>query len=96
MLERCADLACIGSRVLLKWLKEIEMLERLFSGLSEKEKYEITSWAFSYFMTSNLTVSDCVIKAIKNIKPNKVREDGSLKIARTTFIELQRRVKNML
>jgi hypothetical protein len=72
------------------------MLEKIFSGLSEKDKYEITSWAFSYFMTSNLTVSDCVIQAIKQIKPGKVREDGSLKISRSTFIELQLRVKNML
>lgn len=72
------------------------MLEKIFSGLSEKEKYEITSWAFSYFMTSNLTVADCVVKAVQHIKPGKVREDGSLKISRSVFIELQLRVKNML
>ena len=72
------------------------MWEKLFSGLSEKDKYEITSWAFSYFMTSNLTVAECVEKAVKHIKPAKVREDGSLKISRSTFIELQLRVKNML
>ena len=72
------------------------MLEKIFSGLSEKDKYEITSWAFSYPMTSNLTVSDCVTKAIQQIKPGKVRQDGSLKISRSTFIELQLRVKNML
>ncbi len=72
------------------------MLEKFFSGLSEHDKYEITSWAFSYFMTSNLTVSDCVAKAIQHIKPNKVKEDGTLKIPRSTFIELQLRVKNML
>jgi hypothetical protein len=72
------------------------MFEKLFSGLSERDKYEITSWAFSYFMTSNLTVADCVAKAVKHIKPNKAREDGSLKISRSTFLELQRRVKNML
>ena len=72
------------------------MLEKLFGGLSEKEKYEITSWAFSYFMTTNSTVADCVAKAIKQIKPNKVAEDGVPKISRSTFIELQLRVKNML
>ncbi len=72
------------------------MFERLFSGLSERDKYEITGWAFSYFMTSNLTVADCVTKAVKHIKPDRVREDGSLKISRSVFIELQLRVKNML
>jgi hypothetical protein len=72
------------------------MFETLFSGLSERDKYEITSWAFSYFMTSNLTVADCVVKAVQHIKPHKVKEDGSLKISRSTFIELQLRVKNML
>jgi hypothetical protein len=72
------------------------ILEKLFSGLSEKEKYEITSWAFSYFMSNDLTVSDAVIKAIKRVTPTKVGDDNSLKIPRSTFIELQLRVKNML
>ena len=72
------------------------MLEKLFGGLSEKEKYEITSWAFSYFMTTNLTVADCVTQAVKHITPNRVKEDGTLKISRSVFIELQLRVKNML
>jgi hypothetical protein len=71
------------------------MFDKLF-GLTEHDKYEITSWAFSYFMTSNLTVSDCVVEAVKHCKPGKVKEDGTLKISRSTFIELQLRVKNML
>ncbi|HUJ90411.1 MAG TPA: hypothetical protein VLX12_09465 [Syntrophorhabdales bacterium] len=65
-------------------------------GLTEKEKYEITSWAFSYFMTRNLLVSDAVIEAIKKVKPNKVRENGSLKFSKTVLTELELRVKNML
>jgi hypothetical protein len=72
------------------------LLDKLFSGLAEKEKYEITSWAFSYFMTNNLTVSEAVIKAVKKVKPNMARADGSLKVSRSTLIELQLRVKNML
>ncbi len=65
-------------------------------GLSENEKYEITSWAFSYFMTRNLSVSDAVVEAIKKIKPHKIREDGSLKLSRSAISELELRVKNML
>jgi hypothetical protein len=68
---------------------------RLF-GLSEKEKYEITSWAFSYFMTRNLTVSDALTEAIKKVKPNMVKEDGSLKLSKSALAELELRVKNML
>ena len=65
-------------------------------GLTEEEKYEITSWAFSYFMTRNLTVTDAVIEAIKKVKPTKVREDGSLKFSKSVLSELELRVKNML
>ena len=65
-------------------------------GLTEKEKYEITSWAFSYFMTRNLTVSDAVIEAIKKVKPHKVRQNGSLKLSESVIRELELRVKNML
>ena len=65
-------------------------------GLTEKEKYEITSWAFSYFMTRNLTASDAVIEAIRKVKPNKVRGDGSLKFSKSVLDELELRVKNML
>jgi len=65
-------------------------------GLTEKEKYEITSWAFSYFMTRNLTVSDAVIEAIRKVKPGKVRENGSLKLSKSALGELELRVKNML
>ena len=66
------------------------------SGLSDKDKYEITSWAFSYFMRSNLTISDAVIEAVKKVKPGKVNKDGSPKLSRADFLELQLRVKNML
>lgn len=65
-------------------------------GLSEKEKYQITSWAFSYFMTTNVSVSEAVEKAIKKVKPGQVKKDGTLKVSRETLIELQLRVKNML
>jgi len=65
-------------------------------GLTEKEKYEITSWAFSYFMTINLTVSDAVIEAVKKVRPDKVRENGSLKLSKSALGELELRVKNML
>ena len=66
------------------------------SGLSDKDKYAITSWAFSYFMKSNLTVSDAVIEAVRKVKPGKVNKDGSPKLSRSDFLELQLRVKNML
>jgi hypothetical protein len=65
-------------------------------GLTEKEKYEITSWAFSYFMTRNLSVSDAVIEAIKKVKPDKVTENGSIKLSKSVVRELELRVKNML
>lgn len=65
-------------------------------GLSEKDKYQITSWAFSYFMTHNLTISEAVILAVKKVKPNKVSRDGSLKLSEDTLLELQSRIKNML
>lgn len=65
-------------------------------GLSEKDKYEITSWAFSYFMTNNLTISEAVILAVKKVKPNKIGKDGSLKLSDATLLELQLRIKSML
>lgn len=66
------------------------------AGLSDKDKFEITSWAFSYFMKSNLTVSDAVTQAVRTVKPDKANKDGSLKISKGDFLELQLRVKNML
>jgi hypothetical protein len=68
----------------------------LSSGLSDKDKYAITSWAFSYFMKSNLTVSEAVIEAVRKVKPGKIDKDGSPKLSRSDFLELQLRVKNML
>ncbi len=65
-------------------------------GLTEKEKYEITSWAFSYFMTRNLTVSEAVVEATRKVKPNRVKENGSPRLSRSTLRELELRVKNML
>jgi hypothetical protein len=65
-------------------------------GLSEEDKYRITSWAFSYFMTRHLTASEAVEEAIKKVKPNKVARDGSIKLRRSAILELELRVKNML
>jgi hypothetical protein len=73
-----------------------DFISRFFFRLSEKDKYEITGWAFSYFMKSSLTVSDAVIEAIKKVKPGRVNKDGSLKLSRVDLVELQLRVKNML
>ncbi len=64
--------------------------------LSEKDKYEITSWAFSYFMKSSFTISDAVREAVKRVRPRKVAKDGSLKLSKADLLELQLRVKNML
>ena len=64
--------------------------------LSDKDKYEITSWAFSYFMKSNLTISDAVEEAVRKARPEKVNKDGTLKVTKADFLELQLRVKNML
>ncbi|MCX5816670.1 MAG: hypothetical protein NTX75_10605 [Proteobacteria bacterium] len=64
--------------------------------LSERDKYEITSWAFSYFMTSNLSVEYSVLKAIKKVRPDKIKKDGLTRLSNSTLIELQMRVKNML
>lgn len=64
--------------------------------LSEKEKFEITSWAFSYFMKSNLTVSTAVTEAVRKVKPDRANRDGSLKLSKDDLLELQLRVKNML
>ena len=64
--------------------------------LSDKDKYEITTWAFSYFMKSSLTVSDAVAEAVKKVKPDRTNKDGSLRISKRDLLELQLRVKNML
>jgi hypothetical protein len=70
--------------------------DRWLGKLSEKEKYEITSWAFSYFMKSNLTISDAVIEGVKRVKPQKLNKDGTPRLAKADFLELQLRIKNML
>ena len=64
--------------------------------LSDKDKYEITTWAFSYFMKSSLTVSDAVIEAVRKVKPDRANKDGSLRVSKGDLLELQLRVKNML
>ena len=64
--------------------------------LSEKEKYGITTWAFSYFMKSSLTVSDAVTEAVRKVTPERINKDGSLRISKHDLLELQLRVKNML
>lgn len=71
-------------------------LNRPMFGLSDKDKYQITSWAFSYFMTHNLTISEAVILAVKKVKPKKVGKDGSIKLSESTLLELQLRIKSML
>ena len=64
--------------------------------LTEWDKYDITSWAFSYFMRSNLTVSDAVAEAVRKTKPERVEKDGSLKLSPSELLDLELRVKNML
>jgi hypothetical protein len=77
----------VSDKSILGWLR---------FGLSDKDKYEITSWAFSYFIKSNLTVPDAVIEAVKKVKPDKINKDGSLKLSKSEILELQLRVRNML
>jgi len=64
--------------------------------LSDKERYAITTWAFSYFMKSSLTVSDAVMEAVRKVTPERINKDGSLRISKHDLMELQLRVKNML
>jgi len=69
---------------------------RWIGRMSEKDKYAITTWAFSYFMKSSLTVSDAVDEAIRKVTPERINGDGSLRISKGDLLELQLRVKNML
>ena len=64
--------------------------------LSERDKYDITSYAFRYFMFSNLGIKASVVKAVKKVRPDKARKDGSLKLSRAALIELEMRIKSML
>jgi hypothetical protein len=68
----------------------------MFFWLSESDKYDITSYAFRYFMFSNLGIKASVVKAVKKVRPDRIRKDGTLKLSKSTFIELEMRVKNML
>lgn len=74
----------------------IKGLFRFISGLSEKDKYEITGWAFSYFMTRNLTSERAVVEAVKKVRPDLMKEDGSVNLGRSALLDLQLRMKNML
>jgi len=47
-------------------------------------------------MTSNLSVEHAVLKAIKKVRPDKIKKDGLTKLSRATLDELHKRVKNML
>jgi hypothetical protein len=47
-------------------------------------------------MTEHMSIAEAVVEAVRRIKPRKVRHDGSLKLSRSTRIELELRVKNML
>jgi hypothetical protein len=69
---------------------------RWVGRLSDKDKYAITTWAFSYFMKSSLTVSDAVSEAVRTVTPERINNDGSLRISKDDLLELQLRVKNML
>jgi len=68
----------------------------MFFWLSENDKYDITSYAFRYFMFSSLGIKASVVRAVKKVRPDRLRKDGSLKLSRSTLIELEMRVKNML
>ncbi|MCX5805191.1 MAG: hypothetical protein NT010_03845 [Proteobacteria bacterium] len=68
----------------------------MFFWLSESDKYDITSYAFRYFMFSNLGIKASVVKAVKKVRPDRIRKDGTLKLSKSTFIELEMRIKNML
>jgi hypothetical protein len=70
--------------------------DRWTGRLSEKDKYQVTSWAFSFFMKSNLTVSEAVTEAVKTVKPSRLKKDGTLNLSKADLLELQLRVKNML
>jgi hypothetical protein len=70
--------------------------DRWIGRLSEKDKYQITTWAFSFFMKSNLTVSEAVTEAVKTVKPARLKKDGTLNLSKADLLELQLRVKNML
>jgi hypothetical protein len=72
------------------------LFTRLTGKLSESDKYQITSWAFSYFMRSNTTVTDAVIEAIRKVRPEKFTGDGTPKLSDKDLMELELRVKNML
>lgn len=61
--------------------------------LNEHEKFLITSYAFSYFALEGLDMKNAIKKAVKVIRPDRVRKDGSLKISRSTYRELNLRVK---
>lgn len=61
--------------------------------LTKHEKFLITSYAFSYFALEGLDLKSAIKKAVKVVRPNKVRKDGSLKISKKTYRELSLRVK---
>ncbi len=64
--------------------------------LTEKDKYTITTRAFSLFMTTNMGVHAAVIEAVKRTRPDRVRKDGTVKLSRRTVMELKMRVRDML
>lgn len=61
--------------------------------LTKHEKFLITSYAFSYFALEGLDLKNAIKKAVKAVRPDKVRKDGSLKISKKTYRELSLRVK---
>ncbi len=59
--------------------------------LSERDKYEITSYAFRYFMFSSLGIKASVVRAVKKVRPDRSNKDGSLKLSRSALVELEMR-----
>lgn len=47
-------------------------------------------------MMSNMGIHAAVVRAIRKVRPDRVHEDGTVKISRRTIIELKMRVRAML
>ncbi|HPU29433.1 MAG TPA: hypothetical protein PLM71_03815 [Syntrophorhabdaceae bacterium] len=61
--------------------------------LTKHEKFLITSYAFRYFALEGLEIKSAIKKAVKEVRPDKVRKDGTLKLSKKTYRELSLRVK---
>jgi len=63
--------------------------------LTEQDKYEITSYAFSYFMLDGMEIEDAIIRAVKVIRPDRIKQNGELRLSKSTLKELELRVKGL-